>query len=85
MCALKAGLAQHGEVVPVQCQKICKGPVLGLEIDGQLEWFSKLDDKKSRRHLTLLLESGELKNRLKRRISTKRRCKMRGSLALAAK
>jgi hypothetical protein len=72
-------------MVPVQCQKICKGPVMGLEVDGQLEWFAKLDDPKSRRHLALFLTSGELKKRLKRRISLKRRRKFRGDWALAAK
>lgn len=85
LCALVDALAGQGEVVPVQCQKICKGPVVGLEVDGQIEWFSKLNDKKSRRQLTLFLVSGELKNRLKKRISLKRSRQFRGDCALAAK
>ena len=35
-------LGKQGTVCPVKCQKICKGPVVGLEIDGRIEWFSKL-------------------------------------------
>ncbi len=31
---LWAVLTEHGEVVEVPCQKICKGPVVGVEIDG---------------------------------------------------
>lgn len=85
LCALRESLAGQGEIISVQCQKICKGPVAGLEINGQIEWFAKLNDEKSLGHLTLLLQSGELKNRLKRRLSLKRSSKIRGELAMAAK
>jgi hypothetical protein len=85
LCALKDSLQGQGEIISVQCQKICKGPVAGLEIDGQIEWFSKLNDEKSLRHLGVLLQSGELKKRLKGRISLKRSSKIRGDVAMAAK
>jgi hypothetical protein len=85
LCALKDSLQGQGEIISVQCQKICKGPVAGLEINGQIEWFSKLNDEKSLRQLGLLLQSGELKKRLKGRISLKRSSKIRGDIAMAAK
>ena len=28
----------------VRCQKICHGPVVGLEIGGTMEWFERVDD-----------------------------------------
>jgi len=31
----------------VRCQKICHGPVIGLEIAGRMEWFERVDDVKS--------------------------------------
>ena len=31
----------------VRCQKICHGPVAGLEVDGRMEWFERVDDIRS--------------------------------------
>jgi hypothetical protein len=31
----------------VRCQKICHGPVVGVEIGGRMEWFERVDDLKS--------------------------------------
>ena len=31
----------------VRCQKICHGPVVGLEIAGRMEWFERVDDVRS--------------------------------------
>ena len=85
LCSLEQALSRHGEIVDVQCQKICKGPVAGLEIDGQLEWFRKIGSAKSRQSLIRLLTTGEMKDRLSQRIASKRRGKLRGELPLAAK
>ena len=82
---LESSIAEHGQVIPVACQKICKGPVASLEIDGQIEWFSKLNKKQSREGLVALLSEGKLKDKLKDRIAKKRRGKFRGTLPLAAK
>ncbi len=82
---VEALLAPHGEVCEVECQKICEGPVVGLEVNGRLEWFSRLASKSSRKHLALLLTEGRMKNHLRDRIARKRRGKLRGELALAAK
>ena len=83
--ALTEKLSDHGEVIEVRCQKICKGPVAGLELDGQLEWFAKLNDEGSQSALVRLLEAGELKKRLKALAVKKRRAKLRGELPIAAK
>lgn len=83
--ALTEKLSDHGEVIEVRCQKICKGPVAGLELDGQLEWFAKLNDEGSQGALVRLLEAGELKKRLKALVVKKRRAKLRGELPIAAK
>lgn len=34
------------EVELVRCQKICHGPVAGLEVDGRMEWFESVDGVK---------------------------------------
>jgi len=85
LCTLRRELSEHGEVVAVRCQKICKGPVAGLEIDGRIEWFSKLGNPKSRKGLIRFLATGELRGFLKQRISTKRSGKLRTKQAQAAK
>ena len=85
LSCLESAIAEHGEVIPVACQKICKGPVAGLEVDGRIEWFSKLGKKSTQRGLVQLLSEGKLKGKLKDRISKKRRGKFRGALPLAAK
>lgn len=32
------------EVHRVRCQDICKGPVAGIEVDGEMYWFKRLRD-----------------------------------------
>ena len=59
----------------VRCQKICHGPVVGLEIDGTMEWFERVDDAKSiaswvklaRRNGRAKIPKPLRKHRLKRR------------------
>jgi hypothetical protein len=31
----------------VRCQKICHGPVVGVVIDGRMEWFERVADVRS--------------------------------------
>jgi hypothetical protein len=38
---VSAGLKK--KIKKVGCQKICKGPVFGVEVDGRLEWFCRLE------------------------------------------
>jgi hypothetical protein len=51
-------LEQHDHdlvVRNVRCQKICHGPVVGLEVDGRMEWFERVDDIRSIAALLLLV------------------------------
>lgn len=62
-------------VVEVRCQKICKGPVAGLEVEGRIEWFRSLRKPKARRALGRLVAAGgdgPLPERLARRRVSKR-------------
>jgi len=64
-------------VKEVRCQKVCKGPVFGVEVDGQIEWFRRVDGNKSRVGLRLLAESGPLVKALAKRRVEKRRGQLR--------
>lgn len=65
------------EVVPVDCQKICDGPVVGIPVGGRLEWFAEVDSKKSRLGLVTLLDTGELLRPLAKRRVEKRSGRLR--------
>jgi hypothetical protein len=67
----------HARVRDVRCQKICDGPVVGLEVDGQLEWFEEVDSGKARRALVTWADEGRLKRPLKKRRVKKRAGKQR--------
>ncbi len=64
---LETQLEGVASIKPVKCQKICRGPVVGAEVDGTLEWFRKVDTEKARRRLITLLETGEMKKALAKR------------------
>jgi hypothetical protein len=79
--ALRDALADAGEaeVRIVGCQKICKGPVAGVEVGGRLEWFKRLRGPKSRRALLRLVHLGApLPDRLRKRRVAKRSGRLRG-------
>ena len=76
--ALCEALQNHGEVIEVNCQKICKGPVFGMEVAGRLEWFSRLRTARARRGAIALVRNGTLSGRIKRHRERKRRGKIRG-------
>jgi (2Fe-2S) ferredoxin len=71
------GLEPSVRIETVGCQKICSGPVIGAEVDGQLEWFERVDTPKSRAALRRLTETGELGKPLRNRRVSKRRNKKR--------
>ncbi|MFP5369536.1 MAG: hypothetical protein ACLGI3_02150 [Actinomycetes bacterium] len=76
---LLAAAAQAGTVRPVRCQKICSGPVAGVEVAGRLEWFERLRGPKSRGALVRLLATGgPLPKRLRKRRVRKRSGRLRG-------
>lgn len=65
--ALRELLDGRARVQPVRCQKICDGPVVGLTLDGTLEWLRDMDGKKAREGLRIFLDEGRLKKRLNKR------------------
>lgn len=64
-------------MVEVGCQKICDGPVVGLSVDGRLQWFACVDSDKSRQALVTLIADGKLEKPLKKRRVSKRAGKLR--------
>lgn len=41
--ALVRSLCKVGTVQVVRCQKICHGSVVGAVLDGELQWFERID------------------------------------------
>jgi (2Fe-2S) ferredoxin len=70
--ALLATLESAAKVREVGCQKMCKGPVVGVEVDGCLEWFADLGSGKARRGLDKLIDQGRLSKALAKRQVAKR-------------
>jgi hypothetical protein len=67
---------EHGFDV-VKCQKICRGPVVGIEVDGSWEWFSKITKSVDRDAVLRSAARGKLAKRLKKRWVKKRSGKRR--------
>ncbi|MCO4770519.1 MAG: hypothetical protein KDA24_10860 [Deltaproteobacteria bacterium] len=63
--------------VSVKCQKVCKGPVVGLEVDGELQWFASVRGKKARGAVLKYVDTGKLGSDLKGRRHKKRTGKLR--------
>jgi len=57
-CVEDAMAGSEAKVVMVGCQKICSGPVAGLEVRGRMEWFDRLDTVKRLVGLRVLAEKG---------------------------
>lgn len=74
---LLEALAGRARVVPARCQKVCEGPVIGLQVDGELQWFGKVKGKAVRQALQAFLDQGELRKPLKGRVIKKRSGKLR--------
>ncbi len=64
----------------VGCQNVCKGPVVGVEVDGTVEWFKRIDTHKSVGALVKLSRGKRLRKSLAKRRVKKRRGKLRGKL-----
>lgn len=73
---LRKLLKGRARVRAVGCQKVCEGPVIGLEVDGQLEWFENVRGE-ARDALEVWLEDGRLKKALRKRRVKKRAGKLR--------
>ena len=75
--ALRDELEQYTEVLEVGCQKCCSGPVVGIEVRGRIEWFSKLRTGSRRRDLLDAVRDGTMAKSLKKRREKKRSGKVR--------
>ena len=75
--ALAALIGDSAKVEWVECQKICKPPVVGTRVDGELEWFARVGTEKSRRRLLQLLHGKRLRKALAKRRVERRRGKLR--------
>lgn len=60
------------ETIPVRCQKICRSPVVGVEIDGAWQWFERMDSRKAQKALAELLLDDRLPRPLRKRRNAKR-------------
>jgi len=70
---LAQALAPVADLKDVRCQKICEGPVAGIDVQGTLEWFQQLDSDKARGQLVALITGGDdLRKALKKRLVRKR-------------
>jgi hypothetical protein len=55
---LLTALDASGQVTRVPCQDICKGPVAGTVVDGEVEWFKRVRKPGQRRALVALIREG---------------------------
>jgi hypothetical protein len=55
-CLVKILKRTDSTLVLVGCQKICAGPVVGTELSGRMEWFSRVDTPKRLAGLRMLVE-----------------------------
>ena len=70
--ALREDLSAIGAIETVECQNICKGPVVVFPIKGRLAWFKRVDSKKSRAALAKLAKRGKMAKVLRNRLVSKR-------------
>ncbi len=64
------GLPANREVV--RCQRVCRGPVVGVEVEGTLQWFERVDSLKAVGALRDLIEAGAVSKPLRKRRNAKR-------------
>ena len=65
------------DAIPVKCQDVCKGPVVGLLVHGRLEWFKKVRKQKHRDAVLRALQTGVMPVALEKRRSEKRSGKLK--------
>ena len=62
----------------VPCQDLCKGPVVGYAIDGDVRWFAKVKSAKRRKLISTMVATGHVPDELRDREARKRRGVVRG-------
>lgn len=75
---LYARLTVVADVAEVRCQRICDGPVVGVAINGSLEWFERVSSEKAQRQMVdLVSQGGRIRKTLERRRVAKRAGRLR--------
>ena len=64
-------------IVRVRCQKVCKAPVVGVDLGEGPMWFRSMDSSSALVALKALVKTGKLDPVLAKRESTKRRGRLR--------
>ena len=76
--AVRARLGEVADVSDVRCQRICRGPVVGVAIDGSLEWFERIRSEKTQKQMIeFIAGGGRLRPRLEKRRVEKRAGRLR--------
>ena len=65
------------DVARVRCQKVCRGPVLGVCVEGEWQWFERMNSRKALEALATLVEDGTLAKPLAKRRHRKRAGRLR--------
>ena len=74
---LRERLGVVADVSDVRCQRICDGPVVGVAINGSLEWFERVASEKSQHQMVDLVSGG---GRIRRTLEKRRVGKRAGRL-----
>lgn len=75
--AIREALEGDAVIESVGCQKICKGPVVGLVVDGTLQWFRKVNAKGNLEALRKVVRGKRLPKSLAQKRVKKRKGKLR--------
>jgi (2Fe-2S) ferredoxin len=71
-------LGAVADVADVRCQHVCDGPVVGVAINGSLEWFARMSSEKAqRRFVDFVTGSGRMRHSLEKRRVAKRSGRLR--------
>jgi hypothetical protein len=70
---LESALAGRAvEIEYVGCQKVCRGPVVGVLLQDEWQWFARMGSEKTVAALTELVDNGRLRDTLRKRRDRRR-------------
>jgi hypothetical protein len=69
--ALLRSLCKVSDVRLIECQKICRGSVIGVTLDDHIEWFERIDSSKLCVRAKKMVQSGRRK-KLEKPIKSRR-------------
>ena len=61
------------------CQGLCNGPIVGLHVEGELRWFSRIRSKRTRFLVTKMIDAGQVPKPLRAREVRRHRGDVRGA------